>query len=62
MAQKVSKKTFDQMVDAVLEYNRTPRKDLFEYPHNEFESRSLIANAEGLVRKVLKLAESEESK
>lgn len=56
---KVSKKVFDEMVDAVLEYNRTPRRELYEYPYNEFESRDLIKNAEGLVRKVLKLAEGE---
>lgn len=56
---KVGKKVFNEMVDAVLEYNRTPRRELYEYPYNEFESRDLIANAEGLVRKVLKMAESE---
>lgn len=58
MAQKVSKETFEKMVDAVLEYNRTPRRELFEYPHNEWESRTLINNAEAVVRKVLALSEA----
>ncbi len=42
--------TFDQMVDRVLEYNRTPRRDLFEYPHRADDSRELIRSAEELVR------------
>lgn len=53
MSTQLNQKTFEKLVDNVLEYNRTPRKDLFEYPYNEFESRDLIKNAEALVRKMV---------
>ena len=41
--------SFDQMVNRVLEYNRTPRRHLFEYPYRADDSRELIRNAEELV-------------
>lgn len=53
MTTQLSQKTFDKLVDNVLEYNRTPRKDLYEYPYNEFESRDLIKAAENLVRSMV---------
>lgn len=56
----VTKKTvseeesFKEAVDLVLEYNRTPRNDLFEYPHRADDSMKIIAAAEELVRKIRK--------
>lgn len=47
---------FDRMVDAVLEYNKTPRRHLFEYPYRDDESRDLIRSAEGLVSKILRMS------
>lgn len=47
-----------EMVDVVLEYNRTPRQDLFEYPHREDDSRKYIRDAETLVRTILQQAHS----
>lgn len=48
----------DGMVDVVLEYNRTPRRDLFEYPHRADDSRKYIAEAHALVRNILRQAHS----
>ncbi len=48
----------DEMVDVVLEYNRTPRRDLFEYPHRADDSRKMIKSAEALVRTILRQAHS----
>jgi hypothetical protein len=62
MAEKLSKKTFNQLVDIVLEHGRTPRKELFEYPYNEFESRDLIASAERTVKRMIAVIDNEKSK
>lgn len=63
MSDKVSKKTFDQMVNIVLEHGGTPRRHLYEYPYNDYESRALIAKAESAVRSILKvLNDAEQSK
>lgn len=48
----------DKMVDVVLEYNRTPRRDLFEYPHRPDDSRKYIRDAETIVRTILQQAHS----
>ena len=50
-------RTFDQMVDVVLEHNGTPRHRLFEYPFRADTSQALIDKAEHVVRRILKLAE-----
>ena len=55
MAQEPDRKVLDSMVDAVLDYNRTPRSHLFEYPYRADESRILINNAEILVKKILRM-------
>jgi hypothetical protein len=55
MPENLDKKTFDQLVDKVLDYNRTPRNYLFEYPYRADESREIIAKAEKLVRDILGL-------
>jgi hypothetical protein len=63
MSGKLDKKTFDKLVDIVLEHGRTPRKDLYEYPYNEFESRDLIAKAETAVKRIIKVInDAEQSK
>lgn len=43
----------DEMVDAVLEHDGTPRRRLFEYPHRDDDSREMIKEAENLVRRIL---------
>lgn len=53
MAEQLDKKTFEKLVDEVLKSNGTPRRELFEYPYNEFESRALIKKAEATVHKML---------
>lgn len=50
--QIISKETFRELTDVVLESNGVPRDYLFEYPYNEFESRKLIAKAESTVGKI----------
>lgn len=57
MSAQLSKETFDRLVDEVLIYNRTPRKELFEYPYNAFESRDIINKAEALVRSMTRIIE-----
>lgn len=47
----------DGMVDVVLEYNRTPRRHLFEYPHRADDSRKYIKDAQDLVRNILRQAQ-----
>jgi hypothetical protein len=47
---------FDQMVDAVLEHNGTPRHKLFKYPHRADDSRDMIRAAGEVVRQILKLS------
>lgn len=59
MPAKVSKKAFDEMVDIVLEHGGTPRKDLYEYPYNEFESRALIQKAQTAVSRIVAIASKE---
>lgn len=59
MSEKVSKKAFDQMVNIVLEHGGTPRKRLYEYPYNDFESRDLIANAERAVKRIVAVIEND---
>lgn len=49
--------TFAKLTDAVLESNGVPRKELFEYPYNEFESRKLIEKAEKTVIKIARILE-----
>lgn len=58
MSTQVKKETMDKMVDAVLEYNKTPRRHLFEYPYRADDSQRLIANAERLVKTILALEKS----
>lgn len=60
MPAKVSKKAFDEMVDIVLEHGGTPRKDLYEYPYNEFESRALIQKAEAAVKRIVAITSREQ--
>lgn len=43
----------DRAQDVVLEFNGTPRRELFEYPHRADESRELIAQADRVVAVVL---------
>jgi hypothetical protein len=62
MSEKLSKKTFDSLVDIVLEHGGTPRRRLFEYPHNDFESRDLIAKAESAVKRIVAVIDKEKSK
>ena len=45
----IDKDTFREMVDVVLESNGVPRRYLYEYPYNEFESARLIKHAEKTV-------------
>lgn len=59
MSEKVSKKAFDQMVNIVLEHGGTPRKRLYEYPYNDFESRDLIASAERAVKRIVAVIEND---
>lgn len=47
--------TFTKLTDAILESNGVPRKELFEYPYNEFESRRMIAKAEATTRKIARI-------
>lgn len=58
-APKPAMEVTHEMVDTVLEYNRTPRRHLFEYPYRADESRKLIGDAEALVRTILKEGSSE---
>jgi hypothetical protein len=62
MSGKLDKKTFDQLVDVVLEHGGTPRKYLFEYPYNEFESRRLITTAETAVKRIVAIIDAKQSK
>lgn len=55
---KIDKKTRESLVDVFLEHKGVPRKDLFEYPYNEFESRNLIKAAEASLDKVLHILSS----
>lgn len=50
----VSKKQFDKMVDEALILNGVPRRELNEYPVNEFESRDRLNRAEASVNRMLK--------
>lgn len=47
--------------DAVLAFIGTPRRELFEYPHRDDESRELIAQADRVVVAVLDAMLSEPS-
>lgn len=62
MADKLSKKAFDSLVDIVLEHGGTPRRRLFEYPYNEYESRDLIAKAEKAVKSMVAIIDREKAK
>lgn len=53
----IDSETFKKLTDAVLESNGVPRKELFEYPYNEFESRKLIEKAEKTVIKIARILE-----
>lgn len=53
MSSGVDKKTFEALVDKVLEYNSTPRRELYEYPYNSFQSDDILRKAEKLVRNML---------
>ena len=55
--QVIDKAKFRELTDVILESNGVPRDYLFEYPHNEFESRKLIAKAEATVVKIAGLLE-----
>lgn len=55
---EVSDETRERLVDLFLEHKGVPRKDLFEYPYNEYESRDLINSAEAYVDKVLRILNS----
>lgn len=55
MAPEIDRPTLDKMVDAVLDYNRTPRRFLFEYPYRADDSQDLIRNAETLVKSILRM-------
>lgn len=43
----------DRAQDVVLEFNGTPRRELFEYPYRADESRELITGADRVVVHVL---------
>lgn len=60
MSEQLSKKAFEQLVDIVLEHGGTPRKRLFEYPYNAFESRELTSKAESAVKRILKVIDESE--
>lgn len=53
----INSETFAKLTDAVLESNGVPRKELYEYPYNEFESRKLIEKAEKTVIKIARILE-----
>lgn len=62
MADKLSKKAFDSLVDIVLEHGGTPRRRLYEYPYNDFESRDLITKAETAVKRIVAVIDREKPK
>lgn len=47
------------MVDQVLEYNQTPRRFLYEYPYNSFESDAIIKKSENLVNSLVRIIDEE---
>lgn len=55
MADTVDPKTFEKLVNAVLKAKGTPRRELFEYPYNDFESEDIIKSAEATVREMLRI-------
>lgn len=57
MPAQISTEKFNEMVDKVLEYNGTPRRWLFEYPYNSFESNAIIKKAENLVKTMVSVME-----
>lgn len=51
--------TKNRLADVFLEHARTPRSKLFEYPHRDDDSRTMIRNAELAASKFMQvLAES----
>lgn len=55
LQEPVSPETQRRLEDVFLEHGGTPRHQLFEYPHNEFESKNLLKAASAAVTKVLAL-------
>lgn len=53
--QHISPATRDRMIDAVLEFNCTPRNRLFEYPWRDDESQALLDAAGAVVDQILGL-------
>ena len=60
MAKVITQETLDKMADVVLDYNRTPRRHLFEYPYRADESRQLIKNAEEVAWNILPLQQEQQ--
>jgi hypothetical protein len=55
MAKEISPVTFNAVVDIILRVKGMPRERLFEYPHNDYESRAAITSAEQTARAIIKL-------
>lgn len=55
MVKRLDEETKDRLVDVLLEYNRTPRHQLFEYPYNERESNEILEKAERAVHRIVRI-------
>lgn len=55
---EVDESTHERLVDSLLDYSGVPRRDLFEYPYNGFESRDRIKAAESTLNKILEILNS----
>lgn len=56
---RVTPKVFKKLVDQVLEFNQTPRRFLYEYPYNSFESDAIIKKSENLVKSMVRIIDEE---
>lgn len=49
----IEQPTKDTLVDLVLAHAGTPRRELFEYPHRDDDSRDMIRKADNTVRRIV---------
>lgn len=57
----VSEKQMEKMVDLALEFKGVERDELFEYPYTDRQSNDMLRSAEALVKRILRLADKEQT-